>query len=272
MPLDNATPKHEQPDARQQAPFEVGDFIAYSGTLMQDAGGKDYVSAHTIEANLGIYTQPGTQPSYLAIGEFGIGSADPAATAVNGAGQETQNRIFLEASTTDVKTPVDIYMQDVNPSTGAVSNRWITPQSMTGEAATTAWPEGGGITTQNLGPQPQRARVRATKAPIGLLSQPSRTMRVVARSLCRPNAPSLDANGNPDYKATPVDDCLNKAAVGANQRANGLTVGQYTAPVFEYIFPENVKPGDVTVPNDLWHLPFITKGEGSVGPLSPLPY
>ena len=79
MPLNGS---HVQPDARQQAPFEVGDFITYSGTLMQDAAGDDFVSAHTIEANLGIYTQPGTQPSYVAIGEFGVGSADPAATAV----------------------------------------------------------------------------------------------------------------------------------------------------------------------------------------------
>ena len=45
------------------------------------AGGADYMSAHTIEANVGIYTQPGKQPSYVAIGEFGVGSADPNATA-----------------------------------------------------------------------------------------------------------------------------------------------------------------------------------------------
>ena len=88
---------------------------------------------HTIEANLGIYTQPGTQPSYLAIGEFGVGSADPNATAVSGVAQETQDRIFLEAETTDVQTPVDIYLQDVDPATGAVKNRWVTPWEMTGE-------------------------------------------------------------------------------------------------------------------------------------------
>ena len=41
------------------------------------SGTEDYISAHTVEANLGIYTQPGTQPSYLAIGEFGVGTADP---------------------------------------------------------------------------------------------------------------------------------------------------------------------------------------------------
>ena len=55
----------------------------------------------------------------MAIGEFGVGSADPSATAVNGVAQETADRIFLEAETTDVKTPVDIYMMDVNKDTGA---------------------------------------------------------------------------------------------------------------------------------------------------------
>ena len=101
-------------NAKQQAPFEVGDFVNYSGTLITPSNGAEYVSAHTIEANVGIYTQPGSQPSYLAIGEFGVGTADPLATAVNGAAQETQDRIFLEAETTDVKTPVDIYYEDAS--------------------------------------------------------------------------------------------------------------------------------------------------------------
>ena len=109
------TARPTDPDPRQQAPFEVGDHITYSGTLMHARSG-DYISAHTIEANVGIYTQPGTQPSYLAIGEFGVGSADPNATAVNGVAQETQDRIFLESETTDVETPVDIYMDRRRPA------------------------------------------------------------------------------------------------------------------------------------------------------------
>jgi hypothetical protein len=253
------------PDARQQAPFEVGDFIQYSGTFINDPNGS-YISAHTIEANVGIYTQPGVQPSYMAIGEFGVGTADPNATAVNGAAQETQDRIFLESETTDVKTPVDIYMQDVDPTTGALRNRWVTPFEMTGENATGN--PSGGITTQNVGPQPQRARIRATKAPAGLLSQPSRTIRVAARSLCTPGGPT---------EQVALDACFKNAP----KVANGLVAGQYVAPVFEFIFPENVKPGDAIVPNDLWHLGFLRSGEGSttapaggpsVGPLTPAPW
>ncbi len=250
-------------DARQQAPFEVGDWIAFSGTLI-DGGvdGPDYISAHTIEVNVGIYTQPGTQPAYLAIGGFGIGTADPAANAANGAAQETQDRIFLEAETTDVKTPVDIYLLDVDPANGTVRNRWATPYEMTGENQ--LGNPSGGITTQNAGPQPQRARIRATKAPAGLLSQPTRNLRVAQRSLCLPQTPA---------DQTILDDCLNNAPTAAN----GLVAGEYSAPVFEFIFPEGVKPGDPVVPNDFWHLPFLRFGEGSdnpdgVGPLTPAPW
>ena len=270
----DATRTATDPDPTQQAPFEVGDFISYSGTLFKSAtsGSPDFISAHTIEANVGIYTQPGTQPSYLSIGEFGVGTADPAATAIGGAAQETQDRIFLEASTTDIKTPVDIYLIDVNPSTGAQTNRWVTPFEMTGECdpaaglAASCLGASGGITTQNLGAQPQRARIRAAKAPAGLLSQPTRTLRVVARSMC---APQLSLS------QTAVDNCIQNAS--RLTVANGLTAGQYVAPVFEFIFPEGVKPGDPVVPNDFWHLPFIRNGEGTstptgVGPLEPTPW
>jgi hypothetical protein len=254
------------PDPRQQAPFEVGDHVTWAGTLMKStSGGTDLISAHTVEANVGIYTQPGTQPSYLAIGEFGVGSADPNATAVSGVAQETQDRIFLESETTDVKTPVDIYMQDVDPATGALHNRWVTPWEMTGENQLGA--PSGGITTQFAGAQPQRARLRATKAPIGLLSQPTRTIRVAARSLCTPQ-PKADGTTGIDQAA--LDACFNNAPT----TANGLVAGQYTAPTFEFIFPENVKPGDGVVPNDLWHLPFLRNGEGpgNPGPLEPAPW
>ncbi len=271
------------PDPRQQAPFEVGDSISFSGTLVPDASGT-YISAHTVEANLGIYTQAGLQPSYVAIGAFGVGTADPSAVSINGLAVETADRIFLEAETTDVKNPVDIYMMDIDPQTGAIRNRWATPFAMTGEQngpmqADGITPIGGGITTQNTGPQPQRARLRTAKAPAGLLSQPTRTMRVAVRSKCVPQAPVNDAvTGKPVLTA--LDTCLNLNDA-TNQVANGLVAGEYTAPTFEFIFPENVKPGDTLIPFDLWHLPFIVNGEGAttapavtpgVGPLEPAPW
>jgi hypothetical protein len=281
--VDDSSRTAADPDPRQQAPFEVGDLIKFSGTLFPAAGADPaYISAHTVEANIGIYTMPGTQPSYLAIGQFGVGTADPTTISINGLAVETADRIFLEAETTDAKTPVDIYMMDVDPLTGAVRNRWVTPFAMTGEQngplQADGTPIGGGITTQLTGAQPQRARLRATKAPPGLLSQPTRTIRVAVRSLCVPQAPVNDADGNPVL--TDLDTCLNKND-STNQVANGLEAGQYFAPTFDFIFPENVKPGDLLVPFDLWHLPFIALGEGAttasaigpgVGPLEPSPW
>ncbi len=54
------------PDPTQQAPFEVGDFIDFSGTLKYDSKGP-YISAHTIVDHVGIYTTPGIMPAYVAI-------------------------------------------------------------------------------------------------------------------------------------------------------------------------------------------------------------
>ena len=275
-------PGSNDPDPRQQAPFEVGDFLAYSGTLLSNGT----VSTHTIEASVGIFTQPGTQPAYIAIGGFGIGTADPG-TAVTGVGQETTNRMFLETGTSDFRTPIDIYLMDeatggVLP--GGIINRWVTPWEMTGEcppanglpaanggnAPLAASCNGvtGGISTSLTGPQAQRDRIRAIKSPLGLLSQPSRTIRVVQRSLCTPTAAVPNGPGL-------VDACLTTASLDANRVANGLVAGQYFAPVFEFIFPENAKQGDIIVPNDLWHLPFIRNGESSgtgAPALNPLPW
>jgi hypothetical protein len=268
-------PGTNDPDPRQQAPFEIGDYLAYAGTLLNNGT----VSVHTIDANVGIFTQPGTQPSYMSIGEFGIGTADPAATAINGAAQEATNRIFLEASVSDFRTPIDIYMVDeVNGGVlaGGIVNRWITPWEMTGEcpaaglglppAAASCNGVTGGISTSLTGPQVQRDRIRAAKSPAGLLNQPSRTLRIMARSLCTPTAA---VNGGPGL----VDDCIAKASLPANRVANGLVAGQYLAPVFEYIFPENVKPGDPIIPFDIWHLTFLRNGEtNGTPPLSPQPW
>ena len=271
-------------DPRQQAPFEVGDFITYSGTVMANANGGTFISAHTINANVGIFTQPGTQPAYLAIGSFGIGTADPKPASVTGIAQETTNRLILEASTTDFRTPIDIYLVDeaVGGVIPGILNRWVTPWEMTGECppanglpaanggnaplATSCNGVTGGISTSLTGPQAQRDRIRAVKSPLGLLSQPSRTMRVMQRSLCTPAAA---VNNGPGL----VDACLAAASQPAKLVANGLVAGQYLAPNFNFIFPENVKQGDIPIPNDIWHLPFIRFGENNGTPaLTPQPW
>ncbi|MEY8875483.1 MAG: hypothetical protein AB9M60_03165 [Leptothrix sp. (in: b-proteobacteria)] len=282
-----------EPDARQQAPFEVGDFILYAGTLLKgDAkgpNGSDTISVHTIDANVGIYTQPGTLPVYMSIGEFGVG-ADAPAQAANLVPQEAQDRIFLEASVSDVTSVLDIYLVDKDPATGAESNRWITPESMTGGVTPGTLPYGGGITTQLIGPQPGRARIRMAKATPGILVSPTRNVRITVRSLCAPSTYKDPLTGVQYYGindttpaliptalqvkggATTSASCLDRAVA-----ANGLSTGQYAAPNFGFIFPENVVSGDPAVPYNFWDLGFLVNGEDNVrgtgpGPLTPKPW
>lgn len=275
------------PDPRQQAPFQVGDYIEYSGTLLRTSGPvtADTISVHTIHANVGIFTQPGTLPVYLSIEESIIGT-----DAVPIAGQapelpalEGQDRFVIVGTTTDVTTPVDVYLIDVDPVTGEESNRWITPESMTGGIAPGTPPFLGGIMTQLTGPQPGRFRLRANKPPAGILTSPTRNVRVVARTLCAPASATVAAAGTTPAAtyyninaAAPMAEgpanvtatCLTRDPV-----ANGLFAGQYLAPVSEYIFPENVVAGDRPVPYNFWALGFLINGEGpGTGGLIPKPW
>jgi len=216
-----------EPDARQQAPFEVGDYIIFSGIIVHDSVlNEDYISAYEIEANLGIYTQPRTLPSYVAIGEFGVGSADPNLTAINGADQEAQERIFFETEITDILTPVDAYMVDVDPATGVEHNRWVSQNGITAECNTDLLPVAtggnclgitGGINTQFYQAQPQRARIRVAKAPNGILTRPSRNMRAMVRTMCKP------------YTASTTTTAQAQSTIAAMFDANGWSRGVTTA-------------------------------------------
>jgi hypothetical protein len=276
-----------EPDSRQQAPFLVGDAINYKGTLLKQivpgSGGgplgTDVISAHTIEANLGIYTQPGTLPSYISIEETIFGTdAVPVAGQVAVAALEGQDRFVMVGMTTDVVTPVDAYFVDIDPVSGKESQRWITTEAMTGGITPGSAPFGGGVTTQLIGPQAGRFRVRGPKAPPGLLISPTRYARVVARTLCAPatvaataTTPAFyDINLDAPLVETPATmvTCLQRAPA-----SNGLFSGQYFAPVGEYIFPENVRAGDALVPFNFWNLGFLVNGEGpGTGRLDPTPY
>lgn len=184
------------PDPRQQAPFMVGDFITWAGTLVRGGGtavapvrpttNGDVIWVHTIDANVGIYTQPKTLPAYISVGGFVVG-VDPQPTgAVALPGVEATARISLEASVSDVGSIVDMYWDDKGFSLPALTPagplvatpnreyfRWLTMEAMTGTLTdlnagknvyvTSPQPFGGGIATQFVGPQPGRARIRANK-------------------------------------------------------------------------------------------------------------
>ncbi len=100
------------------APFEVGDYVTYAGTLMDGNGGK-YISAHAVIANVGIYTSPGDVPAYVAIDvvlQGAPGIPNPAFP------QEATAKVKIEGFSTDPSRPVDIFAidQDCN---GVINDR-----------------------------------------------------------------------------------------------------------------------------------------------------
>jgi hypothetical protein len=116
------------PDARQMAPFEIGDFITWSGTLAKDSTGTtqslrgQYVSANTVIANLGIFTSPGTQPAYVVVDSLLLGTGGTPEQGILG---EFTTRIFVTGFTTDPANLVDLLAIDVNPCTGAETQRLL---------------------------------------------------------------------------------------------------------------------------------------------------
>jgi hypothetical protein len=166
------------PDPTQQAPFEVGDVIVFSGTLKVDARGS-YISAHTISANVGIYTTPGTMPAYVVIEELIQGaSGQPQANVL----QEATSRVLVVGFSSDPASLFDIYAVDVDPLTGAENDRLLG--------------------TANAGP-PVIGRFLFFRN-AGAYLPPPRELRVVSRNMCggdlslpcrMPSAPRTYANG-----------------------------------------------------------------------------
>lgn len=253
------------PTSTEQAPLEIGDTVKFSGTLhrTQSKTGVDVYSVHTLEANVGIFTEPGTLPAYIAIGEARIGAE--VTRFFNNVPQEAPDRLSFDAMTTDVTSIVDLYLVDIDPATGVESQRWVTPFAMTGGrgsvGASGSFADGG-ITTQFTGPVPGRVRMRANKAIPGLLASPTRYIRAVLRSLCDPGnvnrlAPELVLVAQPTEPPKTVP-CLGRAVA-----ANGLRSGQFLAPMAGFLFAEALVPGDPTAPNALWTLGFLVNGEGA---------
>ncbi|KAF8172821.1 hypothetical protein K438DRAFT_1981305 [Mycena galopus ATCC 62051] len=98
-------------DPRIMVPLAVGDYITFSGTKVGDV-----LAVYTLEANLGIYTAPGTKPAYLmaAAAQYAIVVPDPTVEV-----DETR----ATALASDPSTPVQWFAMDVDPCTGIVSER-----------------------------------------------------------------------------------------------------------------------------------------------------
>jgi hypothetical protein len=234
------------------APFKVGDYITYSGTRMKDGpqpsagpppppGGMAaaYIAAHTIIANIGIFTAPGTVPVYVAtdVMLLGVGGLP-----IAGLPQEATVRTRFEGFSTDVSRLISLWGMDVDGCTATTSDR--------------SW----GMINVDPGPPTGAVKGRWRFIPPGkiILMPPAGTFLPATRMMRSVAEGAYSA-------ATPVIS------------NNGLITGQYNAPIFEFLFPENLGIGSPPVPLNLQDFPFLVNGTFgalpgvNVGQLAPFP-
>lgn len=137
--------------------------------------------------------------------------------------QEATTRVRVIGFSTDPSNLVDIYAVDVNPVTGETTDRLLGAANPSGP--------------------PIIGRFRFLPAS-GAFLPPPREFRVVSRTLC----------GDPSQPC--------RLGVNPTTYANGLIAGQYHAPNFEFIFPENLIMGDALVPANFQDLSFLFCGSG----------
>ncbi len=237
------------PDALKQVPFEVGDYITFAGTLVTDNAAQPtagpwpsngtagtYTSAHTIVNNIAVFTFPGTDPAYIMTEVMLIGTGG---LTVLGAG-EAVTRTRFEGMMTDPSRNVHIYGIDTDAITGATTDR--------------------NYGTIGVDPGPPNGAVKGRWR----FRPPCLTFGSV------PTKPQTQCVMNADNTFLPVTREMRSVIEGAwvpgqtTTAANGLIYGQYHAPIFLYIFPENV-PGSPIVPNNFNTIPFLTDGGYTTG-------
>lgn len=271
-------PGGASPDPTIQAPFEVGDYVVYAGTLVQDCtmtgcpgGGPTagpwpaagaaatYISAHTINNNAAIYTAPSTNPAYVSTNVTIIGTGG---LTVFGAGEATARTRF-EGMTTDVDPTgvaqrlIHLYGIDFNQNTGATTDRDF------GTIGVDPGPE------FLLGAVKGRWRFRPPCLPFG--GNPARPDKQ-----CVMNASNTFLPPPREMRAVVQGAFTAPIGPGSPRTANGIVYGQYHAPILEYIFPENV-PGTPIPENNFNTIVFLAQGGYSssagtlVGQLNPWP-
>jgi K319-like protein len=100
------------------------------------------------------------------------------------------------------------------------------------------------------------------------------TGAVQGRWRFRPGAPLFDLKGFPFLP--PTREVHAVSFNGTVTTMNGLTAGQYQAPNFEFILPENLGIGSPKIPANFENMPFLVQGSGPrgaafTGQLSPWP-
>jgi hypothetical protein len=194
----------------------------------------------------GIYTQPGVDPAYVSTEVALIGTGG---LTVFGAG-EAAVRTRFEGMTTDETRRIHLYGIDINPSTGATSDRdWGTIM-------------------------PDPVRQRRSEGPLALppavppvrlrFEQARQGMHLRARQRFLPPAREVRAVIEGHQQFLPGTSTPNPCQPGSGYSERGHDgerhlLRQYHAPIGEYIFPENV-PGTPIVENNFNTIDFLVFG------------
>jgi hypothetical protein len=212
-------------NALVMAPFEIGDYVNYNGNLVIDANGP-YISAWGVIDNIGLFTAAGTQPTYVAIDVMllGTGGVTPP-----GLPQEAAVRTRIEGFTTDPSSFIMLSAVDVDPCTAQESDRFYD------------------MVAVDPGPPASRGGVGA----------------VAGRWRWRPSADAPFLPPTRMLRATSTNGAYVNWDTGEMKTPAGLAAGLYTAPNFEFIFPENLGIGNAPVPNNFQDFPFLANGSGA---------
>src|SRR3954470_19570875 len=213
------------------APFEVGDYVTYNGHLSNDANG-DFMLAHGVIANVGIFTQAGTQPTYVAIDVMLLGVAGAPVPFLP---QEATVRTRIEGFTTDPSSYIMLSALDVDPCNGQITERWYD------------------MVQVDPGPTPAGA-AGALRGGLGA---------VAGRWRWRPNSEGAFLPPTRMLRATSINGQYFNWNTGDSKTPSGLEAGLYAAPNFEFLFAENLGIGNPPVPNNFQEFPFLANGSGA---------
>jgi hypothetical protein len=266
-PLTTA-PTAGKTDPWEQMPFEVGDAVTYWGAMIPPCAagtGPGFptfcqpdlsapVSSYMVEAyqvigNVGAYTFPGSNPAYIGLDVLLQGTGGvPNPTFP----QEATSKVKVEGMSTDDSRPVDMLALDQDCN-GTLTDRLSAPWSLS--------------FTVDPGPPTGAKRGRFRFRPIGgPFLPPVSLVRVRVSGYTGYLSPSQVDNNNVPLASPTI-------------AANGLVYGQYNAPDFAFVFPENLLVGNPLVTYNFFDFTELVNGIGPlngnpafpVGQLSPWP-
>lgn len=281
------------PDAMFKAPIVVGDYVTIGG---QWAGNTQPVGAtvlplfevNNLVVNVELLTAPGTRPAYVTVEEVLFGITVP----VSPDQPETRAVAFV----TDPTQSLEWLAQDINPCSGAITERSIMivgPQNpAAGGAVSSPLPRSFLCITKKFQAPAGRAIFRLGKTPFS--PPPKNSVFRLALGTLQTNGGGAGATaGTPAIPATPLIPAVpSKPGVPAqpavparpavpavpgtpgDPTVGGILAGQFVNPTFDFTFPEVIPFGAPLGQLRFDNLEFLLKGAGPYVPgnvLAPAP-